>query len=1054
MLVPERRTARQWCRRASVIVALCTTVHAAGTKFAAVLGGSGQDYAASVVSDAAGNTYVAGLTYSPDFPVTAGAFQTIIGGNGTLANPNSIASDAFVAKFAPDGTLAWCTFLGGSGDDYATGLGVDSAGNVVVAGWTRSLDFPVLNAAQSTNNGGWDAFVAKLDPTGSKLIYSTYLGGPGDDGAYGLALDRAGNTYVTGPAGAEGFTGFSTSAAGFGSFVSKFSPQGALVYSFFNPNVNFAGIGAAAAIAVDSTGSAYVTGTASSSYPVAATHTFGSQGSTQALVFKLAPDGSKIVYETTLGGSVDASGMAIAVDPTGAAYVGGITTSIDFPLVDPVQSTIGARPLWKSTDGGATWKPVDNLPFAFLQTVIADPVTPTTLYAASTDRGLFKSVDGGITWSSSSNGIAGGVVQALAIDPANPQNLYAATGLGVTPGVVYKSTDGGNTWSAVDSSASGQPLQVAIDAQNPNNVYVVWNGQGVRKSTDNGATWTSLPFPGTSIVSLALDPRVSGSIYVYSAPVVVFKQAGTPSYIYHSTDGGHTWVQLTNPSPTPPGWIIDGSTNPSTVYNGLTDRSTDNGATWTVLPVSAATGAATVAVDPGGNLYAAVSNAGIYVSRNHGQSWTLVGSPVPTSASYGQLINIIGIIPAGTSGTLYTVLQNYQNSAFVTKLNPDGSSIVFSTLLNGHESLEAVLVDAGEPGVFFTQNWISGMALDSTGNIVVAGGTRAADFPTANPAQASNAGNSDAFVTTLAADGSKLNYSTYYGGSGDDSALAVTVDTQGNLIFVGQTWSPDFPVSSGAPHYGYGHAFAVKLSPAYPPAITSVLNAASFQPGIEAGSWAMIQGSNLANLTRSWTPADFIGGNLPTSLSGVSVTIDGEPAYLSYISPTQINLQVPSDSTVGTVNVVVDNNGALSPPAPAQLQTYAPAFFLYPGTNFAYASLLPNYMLVADPSAVSGATAAHPGDTLVLWATGFGPTTPPVAAGTPVTGTPVAVTPTVTVGGVGVHVLNSLLTAGTVGVYQVTIQLPANVPTGVVAIQASIGGAQTPSGPTIYVGQP
>jgi uncharacterized protein (TIGR03437 family) len=1055
MSVLVRGGARKWCRCASVVVALCTTMHAAGTKFAAVLGGSGQDYAAAVASDAAGNTYVAGLTYSPDFPVTAGAFQTTIGGNGTLANPNSIASDAFAAKFAPDGTLVWCTFLGGSGDDYATGVGVDGAGNVVVSGWTRSLDFPVLNAAQSTNKGGWDAFVTKLDPTGSKLIYSTYLGGPNDDGAYGLALDSSGNAYVTGQAGlAAGFTGFSGAATGFGMFVSKISPQGALVYSFFNPNVSFAGI-AAAAIAVDSVGNAYVTGTVSSYYPVNATHTFGPPGTTQAVVFKLAPDGSKILYESTLGGSVDASGMAVAVDSAGSAYVAGVTTSVDFPLVDPVQSTIGARPLWKSSDGGVTWKPMDNLPFAYLQTVAADPATPTTLYAGTSDRGVFKSADGGVTWKSIGAGIAGNAIQVLAIDPANPQTLYAATGTGVTPGVVYKSTDGGNTWSAADSDASGQALQIAIDRQNPNTVYVVWNDQGARKSTDAGATWTKVPFPGSSIVSLAVDPRVSGNIYAYSAQIIVFKQAGTPSYIWHSTDGGNTWTQIANPSPAQPGWTIDGSTNPSTVYNGLTDRSTDNGATWTVLPPSSVTNAEAVAVDPNGVLYAAVGNAGVFVSRDFGQSWAAVGSPVPTSAGYGQIINFIGLVPVGTSGALYAVVQNVQNSGFVSKLSPDGSSIVFSTFLNGHESPAAVLTYAGEPGVFMTQNWISGIALDSTGNLVVAGGTRAADFPMANPEQAANAGKSDTFVTTIAADGSKWNYSTYYGGSGDDSALAVTVDTQGNLVFAGQTWSPDFPVSGGAPpHYGYGHAFAVKLTPTYPPVITSVLNGASYQPGIEAGSWAMIQGSNLANITRTWTVADFTGDDLPTSLSGVSVTIDGNPAYVYYISPTQINVQAPSESTVGTVNVVVDNNGALSAPAPAQLQTYAPAFFLYPGTSFAYASLLPNYALVADPSAVSGATAAHPGDTLVLWATGFGPTVPLVAAGTIVTGVPVAITPTVTVGGVTVPVLNSLLTAGSVGVYQITIQLPANVPAGAVPIQASVGGAQTQAGATIFVQQP
>ena len=396
-----------------------------------------------------------------------------------------------------------------------------------------------------------------------------------------------------------------------------------------------------------------------------------------------------------------------------------------------------------------------------------------------------------------------------------------------------------------------------------------------------------------------------------------------------------------------------------------------------------------------------------------------------------------------------SVVQNYQSSAFVTKLSPDGSSIVFSTFLNGHESMGAVLTYAAQPGVFQTQNWISGIALDSANNVIVAGGTRAADFPIANPAQRANAGNADAFVTILSADGSKWNYSTYYGGSQDDSALGGTVDNQGSLVFAGQTWSGDFPVPGGTEaQHGYGDAFVVKLTPNYPPAIAAVLNGASFQPGIEAGSWAMIAGSNLANLTRSWQASDFSGDNLPTSLSGVSVTIDGEPAFLSYISPTQINVQAPSDSATGTVNVVVNNNGAIGAPVQAQLQTYAPAFFIQPGTSFVFASLLPNYTLI------SSSAAAHPGDTLVLWGTGFGPTTPQAPAGAIVSGVPFALTPTVTVGGVSVPVLNSVLTEGSVGLYQITIQLPSNVPTGTVAIQASIGGVQTQAGASLFVGQP
>src|ERR1022692_530463 len=385
------RGARSWCRCASLAVALwaIATAHAAG--FSAILGGAGQDYAAAVATDSKGNIYVAGLTYSPDFPVTPGALQTKIGSVGT--------SDAFVAKFAPDGTLLWSTFLGGSGDDWATGVAVDAAGNVLVTGWTRSVDFPVYHAAQPTLNSGvsaarFDAFVAKLDPAGSKLLYSTFLGGSGDDGASGIALDAAGNAYVTGAVQSSAtFPGLKSTPDVIGMFVTKLDPQGALVYSFLHP------YGTAAGIAVDAAGSAYVAGTVSSFAPASsATQTFGPPGDAQAMVLKISPDGSRRIYETTLGGSIRADGMAVAVDSAGEAYLAGATSSVDFPLVRPLQNTLGARPLWKSADGGVTWAPLDDLPFAYPQTLLVDPTAPDKLYAAAWDGGIFKDLDGGVTW--------------------------------------------------------------------------------------------------------------------------------------------------------------------------------------------------------------------------------------------------------------------------------------------------------------------------------------------------------------------------------------------------------------------------------------------------------------------------------------------------------------------------------------------------------------------------------------------------------------------------------------------------------------------------------
>ncbi|MGP0070925.1 MAG: SBBP repeat-containing protein [Bryobacteraceae bacterium] len=1036
-----------------------SALHAAGPIFSTILAGSGQEYATSVASDAQGNVYVAGLTYSPDFPVTTGAFQTKFGGT----------CDAFIAKVGPGGNVIWSTYLGGILDDWGTGVALDNAGNVLVTGWTRSANFPLLNPIQSTLDNGasddFDAFVAKLTPDGSKLLYSTFLGGAADDGVAGIAVDSAGNAYVAVSSNSvTGFPGIQNAPDQGGIVVTKLAPQGTLAYSYFHP------YGIPGGIALDAAGAIYVTGSNSPLNPSSATETFGPLGSGYAIAFKISPDGSKKIYETALGGSVLAGGAAIAVDSAGEAYVAGSTSSVDFPLVHPLQSSLGARPLWKSSDSGTTWTPLDNLPFALPQMLVTDPSASNTLYEATGDLGIFKSLDGGITWTQANTGVSNTNIQALAIDPVHPQTLYAAVNT-TSASAVYKTVNGANTWTLIDSPTL-TISQLAVDAQNPN---IVWEiGTALRKSTDAGATWNAVAFPG-SVQSMVLDPRVSGHLFAASAFVFCgpFCSSGQNAYLYRSVDGGANWIQIpSSVAPNPP-LIVDGSTNPSTVYDGLSFRSVDGGVTWSPINLPPGLGAGvgnyTMAVDPSGTLYVAVLGQSNYVSHDHGQTWTALSSFIPPFAYEALGPSIASIIPVG-SGTIYAATDQTSSggiginisqgatSGFVTKLSADGSSIVYSTYLRGHTSMESSVFYEAEPNVFQTQNWIGAIALDGAGNATVAGGTRAIDFPITMPAQASSAGLADAFAATISADGSKLNYATYFGGSGDDGALGATVDAQGDVIFAGQTWSSDFPNAGGLQlPFSYGNAFVVKVAPPGPPAISSVFNGASFLPGIEAGSWAMIQGTNLSNTYpgRTWTASEIVNGNLPTSLDGVSVSIDGKPAFVYYISPTQINVQAPSDSAVGAVNVVVTNNGAVSAAGTAQLQSFAPAFFMYSGTNYAIASLVPDYALLGNPSVIAGTVAAKPGDTVTLWGTGFGATNPPVLAGTTVAGAPAVVTaPTVTVGGVAAQVISTVLADGSAGLYQVTIQLPATVPTGAVAVQASVGGVQTQAGVLLFVATP
>lgn len=269
---------------------------------------------------------------------------------------------------------------------------------------------------------------------------------------------------------------------------------------------------------------------------------------------------------------------------------------------------------------------------------------------------------------------------------------------------------------------------------------------------------------------------------------------------------------------------IDATTVPATVYAGLAARSGDHGVTWSPLtsPVAAETTSGLVAtavtVDPfTGILYGAtVYPIGLFQSNDHGQSWHAANSPVTAADAPAVAPQINSLIPANTPGTLYAIVQNVQSSAFVTELSPDGASIIASTLLHGHPSMNPAQNFVFGPTITsFVSSYATAISLDPAGNIVVAGGTRSNDFPMANASQPFNAGRSDAFAAVLAAGSNRLIQSTYIGGTLEDEALAAGVDSSGNVIVAGQTYSSDFPVTNAAlpakPHAPY--AFLTKLAP-------------------------------------------------------------------------------------------------------------------------------------------------------------------------------------------------------------------------------------------------
>jgi uncharacterized protein (TIGR03437 family) len=232
------------------------------------------------------------------------------------------------------------------------------------------------------------------------------------------------------------------------------------------------------------------------------------------------------------------------------------------------------------------------------------------------------------------------------------------------------------------------------------------------------------------------------------------------------------------------------------------------------------------------------------------------------------------------------------------------------------------------------------------------------------------------------------------------------------------------------------------------PAISSagVVNGASFQPGVVPNSWITIQGTNLASTTDTWANA-IVGGKLPIILDNVSVSVGGLPAYVYYISPTQINVLAPNVGT-GSVSVTVTNNSNTSAAATAVSSTVGPAFFPWPNTQPVATHV--DYSLAAKNGTFAGATTvpAKPGEAIILWGTGFGPTNPaaPVGVQIPATATYNTTNPvTVTINGTPASVYGTALASGFAGLYQVVVTVPSTMPNGDFPLIATINGAASPT---------
>lgn len=316
--------------------------------YSTYLGGTASDQIFGITGDVQGNIYVTGETFSTNFPTVKPEQATNAGGG-----------DCFVAKFDPTGQhLLYSTYIGGTLEDRCVTIAVNLVGEAFVGGSTVSTNFPTYKPFQkkqvtTTNGYGGtvtsNGFIVHLDCTGSKLIFSTYFGG-GGEGLAGIALDPLSNVYVTGitsstkfPVTKGAFQTACASTCGTGtsrvinSFISKFSPDGQhLIYSTYLGGSN---ADSATGIAVDFTGSAYVSGEAHSlDFPTKNAYQAHLKGPlANAFATKLSPDGSSLIYSTYIGGTTFDSARSIAVDLFGNAYLAGVTQSADFPTVNAFQ---------------------------------------------------------------------------------------------------------------------------------------------------------------------------------------------------------------------------------------------------------------------------------------------------------------------------------------------------------------------------------------------------------------------------------------------------------------------------------------------------------------------------------------------------------------------------------------------------------------------------------------------------------------------------------------------------------------------------------------------
>ena len=993
-----------------------------------------------------------------------------------------------------DPVLVYSTYLGGSVADSGNGIAVDSSGSAYITGSTNSLNFPTTSDAVQSGLGGStatnDAFVSKLDPSGASLVYSTYLGGSGEDVGNAIAVDASGNAFVAGTTASANFPttpgAFQTSLAGTSrAFVTKLNSTGSvLAYSTY---LGGSVLDSGSAIAIDFSGNAYVTGsTLSSNFPTTpgafqsafGTAICGSSSCVHSFVTKLNTAGSALAYSTYLGGNGNDGGRGIAVDFSGNAYVTGNTSSANFPTTPGAFQTVfgggidafvtklnstGSALAYSTFLGGNSGDEgnaiaVDNSGNAYLIGETASvnfPTFPTvTPLQSAFAGGLFDSFvtklnasGSALVYSTYLGGAATEFGRGIAVDSAG--NAYVT---GQTNSTTFPTTSGAiqivlgiHAISGCSAGCFNDAYVAKIDATGTTLIYSTYLG-GANDDAGNaiavdssgsayvtGST-ASTDFPTAGPIQATLRTGASRNAFVakFSAsnPVPVLSSISPTS----ATAGGSGFVLTVNGSNFVAGAVVQLNGIPfATNFVGTTQLTVSLATS--DIPTAGAVSVTVVNPPPDGG----TSN-----------SLTLTINPAPNPVPV-----LTSLLPASATagGPAFTLSVRGANFVSGSVVQWNGSNRV-TTLVNSTQVTASILAGDIAAAGAIAITVFSPAPGGGTSNALTFTVTPPAPNPvpvlsSLSPATALSGGAD----FTLTANGSNFVPGASVQWNGSNRATTFISNTQLSAVIlaadIAKPGNFQVTVFNPPPAGGASNALTFTIT-AGPPTINfgGIVNAASSAGlPLAAGAIASVFGTNFSASAASASSLP-----LPTTLGGVSLAINGVAAPLFAVTPQQINFQIPWEMLgQSQATIVVTVNGVASNPATINLSTFSPGIFTLNQQGSGQGAILigGTPILAAPVGTTSTSRPARRGEFVTIFCTGLGPVTNSPATGAAPPTVPQSLTtanPVVTVGGSPAAVSYSGLAPTFVGLYQVNIQIPQDAPTGdAVSVALVIGGV--PSNP-------